>query len=69
MFAKKGYIVVEKSKADEEKLMSAVLEPAPTTCRTTATTGKCCQRAGAFTAVHDAVKQLGIEPASAPRSR
>ena len=26
MFSKKGYIVVEKSKADEEKLMSAVLE-------------------------------------------
>ena len=26
MFTKKGYIVVEKSKADEEKLMSAVLD-------------------------------------------
>ena len=26
MFAKKGYIVVEKAKADEEKLMAAVLE-------------------------------------------
>ena len=26
MFTKKGYIVVEKAKADEEKLMSAVLE-------------------------------------------
>ena len=26
MFAKKGYIVVEKSKADEEKLMAAVLD-------------------------------------------
>src|ERR1700731_2926116 len=26
MFAKKGYIVVEKSKADEEKLLAAVLE-------------------------------------------
>jgi transcriptional/translational regulatory protein YebC/TACO1 len=43
MFAKKGYIVVEKSKADEEKLM------APET----------------FVAVRDAVKQLGVEPASA----
>ena len=26
MFNKKGYIVVEKSKADEEKLMAAVLD-------------------------------------------
>jgi transcriptional/translational regulatory protein YebC/TACO1 len=26
MFTKKGYIVVEKSKAEEEKLMNAVLE-------------------------------------------
>ena len=26
MFDKKGYIVVEKSKADEEKLMAAVLD-------------------------------------------
>ena len=26
MFSKKGYIVVEKAKADEEKLLSAALE-------------------------------------------
>ena len=26
MFTKKGYIVVEKTKADEEKLMAAVLD-------------------------------------------
>ena len=26
MFTKKGYIVIEKAKADEEKLMAAVLD-------------------------------------------
>ena len=38
MFAKKGYIVVDKSAADEEELLNVVL--AETTCETMATRGR-----------------------------
>ena len=62
---RRASIVIEKSKADEEKLMAAVSTPAPTTCRTTTTIGKCSARPEDFNAVRDAVKALGIEPASA----
>ena len=66
MFAKKGYIVVEKSKAGRREADGArCSKPAPTICRTTTTTGKCSARRRRFPAVRDAVKQLGIEPASA----
>ena len=38
---KKGYIVVEKAKADEEKLLNVALEAGADDMRTMATTGKC----------------------------
>jgi transcriptional/translational regulatory protein YebC/TACO1 len=65
MFTKKGYIVVEKSKADERKLMSAVLEAGRG--RSSGRWGQLgsAERAGCVQGVRDAVKQLGIEPASA----
>ena len=44
MFDKKGYIVVEKTKADEEALMAAAIEAGPTTCATMATAGRSCRR-------------------------
>ena len=65
MFAKKGYIVVEKSKADEEKLMAAVLDAGADDLQDDDDNWEVLSAPEAFPAVHDAVKQLGIEPASA----
>ena len=65
MFSKKGYIVIEKSKADEEKLMSAVLEAGADDLQDDAGNWEVLSTPDAFQAVRDAVKQLGIEPATA----
>ncbi len=65
MFTKKGYIVVEKSKADEEKLMSAVLEAGADDLQDDGDNWEVLSAPEAFQGVRDAVKQLGIEPASA----
>jgi YebC/PmpR family DNA-binding regulatory protein len=68
MFAKKGYIVVEKSKApgvNEEKLMSAVLEAGADDLRDDDDNWEVLTAPEVFPAVREAVKQLGIEPASA----
>ena len=65
MFSKKGYIVVEKAKADEEKLMSAVLEAGADDLRDDDDNWEVFSSPEAFPAVREAVKQLGVEPASA----
>ena len=65
MFTKKGYIVVEKSKADEEKLMSAVLEAGADDLQDDGDNWEVLSAPDAFQGVRDAVKALGIEPASA----
>ena len=65
MFSKKGYIVVEKSKADEEKLMGAVLEAGADDLQDDDENWEVLSTPEAFPAVREAVKQLGIEPASA----
>jgi len=65
MFAKKGYIVVEKSKADEEKLLGAVLEAGADDMQDDDDNWEVLSAPEAFQAVRDAVKELGIEPASA----
>src|SRR5256714_9126731 len=65
MFAKKGYIVVEKSKADEEKLLAAVLDAGADDLQDDGDNWEVLSAPDAFVAVRDAVKQLGIEPASA----
>ncbi len=45
MFTKRGYIVVPKSKADEDDADGRrASTPAATICATTRTTGKCCRR-------------------------
>ena len=65
---KKGYIVVEKSKApgiDEEKLMTAVLEAGADDLQDDGESWEVYSAPDTFAAVQDAVKQLGIEPASA----
>src|SRR5437773_5161538 len=65
MFTKKGYIVVEKSKADEEKLMAAVLDAGADDLRDDDDNWEVLSAPETFAAVRDAVKQLGVEPASA----
>ena len=65
MFSKKGYIVIEKSKADEEKLMGAVLEAGADDLQDDEDNWEVLSAPDVFPAVHEAVKQLGVEPASA----
>jgi len=65
MFAKKGYIVVEKTKADEEKLMNAVLEAGADDFQDDDDNWEVFSAPDAFAAVNDAVKALGIEAATA----
>jgi len=65
MFSKKGYIVVEKAKADEEKLMSAVLEAGADDLQDDDDNWEVFSSPEAFPAVKEAVKQLGVEPSSA----
>ena len=65
MFAKRGYIVIEKSKADEETLMSAVLDAGADDLRDDEDNWEVLTAPEAFLTVHEAVKKLGIETASA----
>jgi YebC/PmpR family DNA-binding regulatory protein len=65
MFHKKGYIVVEKSKADEEKLMSAVLDAGADDLIDDDDNWEVFSTPDVFPAVNEAVKGLGIEPATA----
>ncbi len=65
MFAKKGHIVVEKSKADEEKLLNTALEAGADDMQDDGDAWEVLSEPGVFEAVRDAVKALGIEPASA----
>ena len=65
MFAKKGYIVIEKAKADEDKLISAGLDAGADDLQDDNDNWEVLSAPEAFTAVNDAVKGLGIEPTSA----
>jgi YebC/PmpR family DNA-binding regulatory protein len=65
MFHKKGYIVVEKTKADEEKLMAAVLDAGADDLQDDDDNWEVFSTPEAFPAVSEAVKALGIEPATA----
>src|SRR3954466_12409428 len=65
MFSKKGYIIVEKAKADEEKLMNAVLEAGADDFRDDDDNWEVLTAPDVFPAVREAVKALGVEPASA----
>ena len=56
MFAKKGYIVIEKSKADEEKLMAAVLDAGADDMQDDDDNWEVLSAPEAFPAVRDAVK-------------
>ncbi len=65
MFSKKGYIVVEKKSADEEKLLSAALDAGADDMADDGDTWEITSDPSSFEAVRDAVKGLGIEPATA----
>jgi YebC/PmpR family DNA-binding regulatory protein len=68
MFTKKGYIVVDKTKAagnDEEKLMNTVLEAGADDFQDDGENWEVYSAPEVFTAVNEAVKKLGIEPTSA----
>jgi len=65
MFHKRGYIVIEKTKADEEKLMAAVLEAGADDLQDDEDNWEVFSTPDVFAAVNDAVKALGIEPATA----
>jgi len=65
MFNKKGYIVIEKSKADEDTLMTTVLDAGADDLRDDEDNWEVLSSPEAFPAVHEAVKRLGIEPATA----
>jgi YebC/PmpR family DNA-binding regulatory protein len=65
MFEKKGYIVVEKSKVDEEKLFSAAIDAGADDVRDDEDNWEVVTAPDAFPAVLDAVKGLGIEPGAA----
>jgi YebC/PmpR family DNA-binding regulatory protein len=65
MFEKKGYIVIEKSKSDEESLMSAALDAGADDMRDDGDSWEIVSPPDGFQAVLEAVKRLGIEPAAA----
>jgi YebC/PmpR family DNA-binding regulatory protein len=65
MFSKKGSIVVDKSAADEEKLLSAALDAGADDMRDDGSTWEVITEPGSFEAVRDAVKAMGVAPASA----
>jgi transcriptional/translational regulatory protein YebC/TACO1 len=65
MFHKKGYIVIEKAKADEEKLMAAVLDAGADDLQDDDDNWEVFSSPESFPAVNESVKALGIEPATA----
>src|SRR5215212_3618859 len=65
MFTKKGYIVVPKNKADEDALMSAVIDAGGDDVRDDEDNWEVLSAPEAFQSVLEAVKKLGIEPDAA----
>jgi transcriptional/translational regulatory protein YebC/TACO1 len=64
-FSKKGQIIVEKAKADEETLMTAVLEAGADDMQDDEDSWEVLTAPEAFAGVVDAVRKLNIEPVSA----
>jgi YebC/PmpR family DNA-binding regulatory protein len=65
MFSRKGQIIVEKDKADEEKLLNAVLEAGGDDMSDDGSVWEIICSPESFEKVRDAVKALGVEPAQA----
>jgi YebC/PmpR family DNA-binding regulatory protein len=65
MFSRKGQVIVEKQKADEEKLLNAALDAGADDMSDDGSAWEIVSAPESFEAVRDAVKGLGLEPASA----
>jgi YebC/PmpR family DNA-binding regulatory protein len=65
MFHKKGYIVIEKSQANEDTLMAAALDAGADDLQDDGDNWEVMSAPDSFQQVLDAVKALGIEPAAA----
>ena len=65
MFTKQGYIVVPKSKADEDTLMAAVIDAGGDDLRDDGDNWEVLSSVETYPAVLEAVKALGIEPEAA----
>jgi YebC/PmpR family DNA-binding regulatory protein len=65
MFSKKGYIVVDKAAADEEKLLTVALEAGADDVRDDGDSWEVLSEPSAFETVREAVKGLGVEPGTA----
>lgn len=65
MFDKKGYIVIEKAKANEDALMAAALDAGADDLRDDGDSWEIVSPPEVFQAVLEAVKKLGIEPDAA----
>ena len=65
MFDKKGYIVVEKTKAAEEALMAAAIDAGADDMRDDGDSWEIVSPPDVFQSVLEAVKALGVEPAAA----
>jgi YebC/PmpR family DNA-binding regulatory protein len=68
MFDRKGYIVVERTQADEEALMAAVLEAGAEDMGEDGDNWEITTDVATYDQVLEAVKALSIEPASAKRA-
>jgi YebC/PmpR family DNA-binding regulatory protein len=65
MFTRKGQVIVEKEKVDEEKLLNAALEAGADDVSDDGSAWEVVSSPESFETVRDAVKALGLEPASA----
>ena len=65
MFTRKGQVIIEKGKADEETLLNAALEAGAEDMSDDGGAWEIVSPPESFDTVHDAVKALGLEPASA----
>jgi YebC/PmpR family DNA-binding regulatory protein len=65
LFTRKGEIVVEKGKIDEDKLLSAALDAGADDLNDDGSAWQIVSAPEQFEAVRDAVRGLGVEPASA----
>ena len=65
LFSRKGQVVVEKNKVDEEKLLSAALDAGADDMNDDGSAWEVVCSPESFEAVREAVKALGVEPAGA----
>ena len=65
MFSRKGQLVIEKGKIDEDKLLSAALDAGADDMSDDGDAWEIITAPESFEAVRDAVKAIGVEPASA----